>query len=120
MVFLLQIRDTEVLGPMSGIRKWIFNMILLILSPLVQPGTLLGFVYCWKTGDTRHEVGSAGKFPSYMISCQERFHFAWKQVKTINGLTGSSLSLLLLTSYYLTGVLPSPWSDLSAYRFFNN
>ena len=61
MVFLLQIRDTEVLGPRSGIKKWIFNMILLILSPLVQPGTLLGFVYCWKTGDTRHEVGSAGK-----------------------------------------------------------
>ena len=120
MVFLLQIRDTEVLGPRSGIKKWIFNMILLILSPLVQPGTLLGFVYCWKTGDTRHEVGSAGKFQRYMISYQERFHFAWKQVKTINGLTGSSLSLLLLTSYYLTGVLPSPWSDLSAYRFFNN
>ena len=59
MVFLLQIRDTEVLGPRSGIKKWIFNMILLILSPLVQPGTLLGFVYCWKTGDTRHEVGSS-------------------------------------------------------------
>ena len=113
MVFLLQIRDTEVLGPRSGIKKWIFNTILLILSPLVQPGTLLGFVYCWKTGDTKHEVGSAGKFPSFIISYQERFHFASKQVKTINGLMGSSLSLLLLTSYYLTGVLPSPWSNLS-------
>ena len=56
LVFLLQIRDTEVLGPRSGIRKWIFNMILLILSPLVQPGTLLAFVYYWKTGDTKHEV----------------------------------------------------------------
>ena len=119
MVFLLQIRDTEVLGPRSGIKKWIFNMILLILSPLVQPGTLLGFVYCWKTGDTKHEVGSAGKVLSFIISYQERFHFAWKQVKTINGLTGSSLSLLLLTSYYLTGVLPSPWSDLSARILFD-
>ena len=113
MVYLLQIRDTEVLGPRSGIKKWIFNMILLILSPLVQPGTLLGFVYCWKTGDTKHEVGSTGKFLSFIISHQERFHFVSKQVKTINGLMGSSLSLLLLTSYYLTGVLPSPWSDLS-------
>ena len=66
MVFLLQIRDTEVLGPRSGIRKWIFNMILLILSPLVQPGTLLGFFYCWKTGDIRQEVGSTGRNVPYL------------------------------------------------------
>ena len=66
MVFLLQIRDTEVLGPRSGIKKWIFNTILLILSPLVQPGTLLGFFYCWKTGDIRQEVGSTGKNVPYL------------------------------------------------------
>ena len=56
LVFLLQIRDSEVLGLRTGLKNWILNMILLILSPLVQPGTLLGFLYCWKTGDTKHEV----------------------------------------------------------------
>ena len=66
MVFLLQIRDTEVLGLRSGLKNWIFNMILLILSPLVQLGTLLGFFYCWKTEDIRQEVGSTGRNVPYL------------------------------------------------------
>ena len=56
MVFLLQIRGTKFIGAKLGPRKWIFNLLLFIFSPLVQVGTFLGFVFSWKRGDTKHEV----------------------------------------------------------------
>ena len=40
---------------------------------------------------------------------KENFHFGSKQLKTINRLVGSSISVVLMTSYYFTGVLPTPW-----------
>ena len=56
MVFLIQIRGTKFIGAKFGPRKWIFNLLLFIFSPLVQVGTFLGFVFSWKRGDTKHEV----------------------------------------------------------------
>ena len=43
------------------------------------------------------------------------FHFASKQVKTINGMTGSAFCLLLMAQFYLTGVLPAPWEETQLY-----
>ena len=39
---------------------------------------------------------------------QARFHFLFKQLKTIDGVL-SSWNLILITEMYLTRVLPAPW-----------
>ena len=55
LIFLLQIRTTNLI-PISGYSTWTSHLILLIFSPLVQPGTFLGLVYSWLEGDTKQEV----------------------------------------------------------------
>ena len=37
------------------------------------------------------------------------FHFLWKQVKMLNGVAGSSFSVVFMAWLYLTGVLSAPW-----------
>ena len=37
------------------------------------------------------------------------FHFLWKQLKMLNGVTGSTFSVVFMAWFYLTGVLSAPW-----------
>ena len=66
LIFLLQIRTTNLI-PISGYSTWTSHLILLIFSPLVQPGTFLGLVYSWLEGDTKQEVSGWDKVTAMKI-----------------------------------------------------
>ena len=48
------------------------------------------------------------------FNLKEEFHFAFSQVKTINGLLGS-ISIVLIIILYVTRALPLPWCGLKIF-----
>ena len=55
-VFLLQIRGLKLFEPKSGTWKWILPVALCAMSPLLQLGTYLGFIFSWSKANIKDEV----------------------------------------------------------------
>ena len=61
-VLLLQIRGLKLFETISGPWKWILPMVFYVLSPLLQLGTYLGFIFSWSRGNRKHEVEKINQF----------------------------------------------------------
>ena len=55
-VFFLQTKGAKVFGAERGPKKWLMNLGLLMLAPMVPLIILLGFFYSWKIGNAKREV----------------------------------------------------------------
>ena len=55
-VFFLQTKGAKVFGAEKGPKKWLSNLGLLMLAPMVPLIILLGFFYSWKIGNAKREV----------------------------------------------------------------
>ena len=55
-VFFLQTKGGKVFGAETGPKKWLMNLGLLMVAPMVPLLVLLGFVYSWKTSNIKKEV----------------------------------------------------------------
>ena len=82
----------------------------LCLAPLAELLSLSLFIYYFKFPNTEKQVGwKPSQHQASSFFFQFKYHFLWKQYKTIAGTFCASITMVMVTYMYLTGVLPPPW-----------
>ena len=82
----------------------------LCLAPLAELLSLSLFIYCFTFPNNENQVGwKPSQHQEFSLFFQFKYHFLWKQYKTIAGTFCASITMVMVTYMYLTGVLPPPW-----------